>query len=431
MSRLTSILSAAEADVTISTMPADISYRAAAALGNSRPFHSQESSNSAAPYEQKQLLPSLLSNEPPQAPPSKLHTCGSGTFVHPTNDHCLDVDFVIPVKEVGAVLRAVVEGVVDFYSPRSIVFVASAPVLERILRLLPLWDTRGIPVRTVDETKIFDPIDVSFDTIRNEFEAACRDNPQVVDGVNPREFGWWYQQLIKLGAGLYIEHLSETYIVWDSDLIPLTRWPLFSTAPDGITRVPVVALLQAASKHPNILREYRRATLSLLGHDILTPHGNSGTFVAHHMPFRKEAVRDMLESFRHGDSTDDDEPWPLRIVRLARHTLRFSEYLTYATFAILRGQLDYHPFQVYGSEGLRFRGGGSCIDELSVMACKTENCSVPIGGFSHANVMEYVNACKHWSEGMAYLQLDHVYGLAESCYPPTCDAIHTVNELQC
>jgi hypothetical protein len=38
---------------------------------------------------------------------------------------------------------------------------------------------------------------------------------------NSREFGWWYQQIIKLGAFLQIPNLSDPYIVWDSDLIPL------------------------------------------------------------------------------------------------------------------------------------------------------------------------------------------------------------------
>lgn len=395
----------------------------------------QHPADTPAPHEPKhQPLPPLLADEAPQAPASKLHTRGNLTSVYPAHDHCLDVDFVIPVKDVGAVLRAVVEGVAAFYSPRSIVFVAPAQVLQSILRLVSLWDMRGIYVRTVDETHLFDPIGLSFDTIRDEFDAASSRHRRHystvsgIDGIEPREFGWWYQQLIKLGAGLYIENLSETYVVWDSDLIPLRRWPLFSTAPDGITRVPVVALLQSASKHPGIFREYRRATLSLLGHDLLAPYGNAGTFVSHHMPFQKATVLDMLQSFRRGDCTndDDDEPWPLRIVRLAEYTLRFSEYLTYATYALLRGQLDYHPFHIYGNEGLRFRGGGGCIEELCGMMTTTgENNHrptvpmPPIGGFSHADIVDYVNVCKGWSKNVAYLQLDHVYGLPESCYPST------------
>ena len=45
-------------------------------------------------------------------------------------------------------------------------------------------------------------------------------------GVGPRDFGWWWQQLLKLGAGQCIEGISENFCVWDADLIVLEPWPL-------------------------------------------------------------------------------------------------------------------------------------------------------------------------------------------------------------
>ena len=42
-----------------------------------------------------------------------------------------------------------------------------------------------------------------------------------------REFGWWYQQIIKLGAVYIIKNISDPYIVWDADLIPIKKWDLY------------------------------------------------------------------------------------------------------------------------------------------------------------------------------------------------------------
>ena len=71
--------------------------------------------------------------------------------------------------------------------------------------------------------------------------------------------------------------------MWDSDLIPLCRWDLFtpSTSADPIM-VPTVAVLQEASKHKNVFNEYVVALRALLGLEVMTPPGG-GTFVTHHM----------------------------------------------------------------------------------------------------------------------------------------------------
>ena len=36
--------------------------------------------------------------------------------------------------------------------------------------------------------------------------------------------GWYLQQLVKLGASRYLPGLSDTFMVWDPDMIPL--WPV-------------------------------------------------------------------------------------------------------------------------------------------------------------------------------------------------------------
>jgi hypothetical protein len=323
------------------------------------------------------------------------------------------MDFVIPVKEVGPVLRAVVEGVVNNYLPRTIVFVAENNVLDRISWLLPGWCMRGIHTRLVSEETLFAPLGLSREDIKEEWEASKRRRLPTfcVEDVQEREFGWWYQQLIKLGAGTLIPDISETYVVWDSDLIQTRRWPILCPNDNGIF-VPTVALLQDASKHPMIFNQYAKAMEELLVMAPMHPSGG-GTFIAHHMPMNRNVVQEMLRDMRFGGE-DSSAPWPLRIVRVTEKTLRFSEYLTYATFAIQhpsKTALTYHPYDHYGQGGERIRGGGQTLDELLE---STSLPAVPKGGFSYPHVMEYVSE-RYGS--MPYLQLDHVYStMDESVY---------------
>ena len=38
--------------------------------------------------------------------------------------------------------------------------------------------------------------------------------------------GWIYQQILKLGAAEAIPELSDWYLVWDSDMLPVDPWPI-------------------------------------------------------------------------------------------------------------------------------------------------------------------------------------------------------------
>ena len=51
-----------------------------------------------------------------------------------------ETDFVIPVKDVGPFMRAVVEAVASIYTPRRIIFIAETDVLDHINKLASAWD---------------------------------------------------------------------------------------------------------------------------------------------------------------------------------------------------------------------------------------------------------------------------------------------------
>jgi hypothetical protein len=137
-----------------------------------------------------------------------------------------------------------------------------------------------------------------------------------------------------------------------------------------------------------------------------------GTFVAHHMVFHTEYVREMLDLM--AEKTASSEPWPILIMSYSRKFFRFSEYKTYATF-MLRNHpnlFNYHELKLFGDGGLRFREANTVIDEMMKQFVITN------GGLSYSDVNNFVKINWKNLSGLsnqqcypAYVQLDHVYGL--------------------
>ena len=165
-------------------------------------------------------------------------------------------------------------------------------------------------VRFVSESSLFWPLGLTAKSLEEEWKAAsARRTAGAACWVKEREFKWWYQQLVKLGAGLLIPGVSETYVVWDSDLVPLRRWDLFTSVcssavssgnestgggeGDGQAQVqgedsedsimvPTVAILRGAYVTPHVLGQYAKSLHELVGLKPSHPVGG-GTFVTHHM----------------------------------------------------------------------------------------------------------------------------------------------------
>lgn len=129
---------------------------------------------------------------------------------HPRSQVELDilsqVDFVVPLKQVGLITRAVLEGVHKFYKPRRIVVVTAKAEAVLLEMLAPLWDV-GV-VECVYEEEFFIPnYNLSIQDIYAEYDSTRKGDQ--------REPGWWFQQLIKIGAATQVPDISDTYVVWD------------------------------------------------------------------------------------------------------------------------------------------------------------------------------------------------------------------------
>ena len=108
------------------------------------------------------------------------------------------------------------------------------------------WKTSDLVF--VDEDMVFESICITRDQLTRIYHAAVQDlNPNRDEEKCHREFGWWYQQLLKLGIRHAVTDISDPFIVWDSDLIPMKKWPLCERGASG-EKVFKIAVLQEASR---------------------------------------------------------------------------------------------------------------------------------------------------------------------------------------
>jgi hypothetical protein len=256
-----------------------------------------------------------------------------------------NVDFVMPLKAAGIITKAVLQGIDRLYSPRRILIITDLCESNKIAE----YETKT-PLKFIDENFFFGE-KISKEALETLFNKHKQENP----GPH-KPFGWWYQQLIKLGCHQAINDLSEIYVVWDGDLIPIKRWDLVVNGNKACT-----AILQneprriifdntdkaSATKHLIGVKnepwafddtDYASATKQLIGVSSLRPSNNGidtfpkhssgtkyGTFVTHHMVMRKQYAQELLDLIqsRKNNNSDDETvmSWQFSFIDIARTNL--------------------------------------------------------------------------------------------------------------
>ena len=214
--------------------------------------------------------------------------------------------------------------------------------------------------------------------------------------------------LLFLPVANLFSFISSYSCPFTGDLVPTRRWKLCSKDASGNLRYHI-AILQGESRSEFNTTQYANCMRALIGYTPLEPV-EGGTYVAHHMVFQTQYVREMLDLM--AEKTASLDAWPIMIMASSRKFYRFSEYKTYATFMIKHhpDAFHYHELALFGNGGLRFREANNVIDDMLKV------CQVVDGGISYNQIRDYV-AC-NWKQlttpGQvmpAYIQLDHVYGL--------------------
>lgn len=261
-------------------------------------------------------------------------------------------DFVIPLYRIRWNTRAVLEGLTTHYQPRSIHIITPASQVESLQEQSQNWATATIHVH--DEDIFFvNSSGLSKDQICAELDL----------GASLYTPGWFYQQLLKLGASEEIESLSEWYMVWDSDLLPVKTWPLIRQQKQSIEYT--FALLQHNRwGNPKIVSTWETWIKTVLG---VQPIANGvGTFIPHHMWFKQSHLASFKQQV--GRYYDSQEHWSVLMMRSANEFGTFSEYWSYVSWVAARAPEDlaFHDYEHYGETTERFFDDGTGLFSKSL-----------------------------------------------------------------
>lgn len=250
---------------------------------------------------------------------------------------------VLPLYQTGWNTRAVLEGLTFWYRPRRLFLLTPGEQVAAIEKKAGQWSTS--PIVCLAEESLFEP---RYGLSKGDLAEPLRLAGSL---YTP---GWFFQQLLKMGAGTFLEDLSEDYLVWDADLLPVAPWPLF------VEGVPAFALLQHRSGgNPAIVAKWAEWIRQFLS--IAPIEEPEGTFVPHHLWFHQDQVAGLLEKVCQALGTTD--PWPLAMMKSVGGEGTFSEFWAYSSWlqAQAPDRLAYHPYSSYGSTTERFFEDGTAL----------------------------------------------------------------------
>lgn len=251
-------------------------------------------------------------------------------------------DCVIPLYRLRWNTRAVLEGITAHYAPRSIQVIAPALEAQSLSKLAQSWQVA--PVYAHAEETFF-----RGGLTKQAICAALK------LGESLYTPGWFYQQLLKLGAADGIDGLSEWFMVWDSDLLPVAAWPMIRQ--QQAIQHPFALLQHQQWGNARIVSTWAEWIRSVLA--VEPVRDSVGTFVPHHMWFKQS----HLESFKQqlGQYFQTNDSWQLLMMRSANQFGTFSEYWSYASWVAAQAPADlaFHPYQQYGATTERFFDDGT------------------------------------------------------------------------
>jgi hypothetical protein len=310
------------------------------------------------------------------------------------------MDFVIPLHRNNVLFQCTIEAIQLHYHPKTIHIITPSCEIEKLRAEIWVSESGNGNICFWDEETFFLRSGHENGLTRDAIEKWY----SYIDS-NSREFGWWFQQIIKLGALSCIPELSDPFMVWDSDLIPLEAWPIYpcfdldggSGSGDDQYRF---ALLQEKEKNEFNKRQYACSLFTLLGLVEITPQDKGsevGTFVPHHFVFHHCVVSGLIERIE--SRNQSHSCWIESVMKLSQEYYRFSEYKSMATFmsVFFPKLLCYHEFEHYGKQGLRIRDEGDAREF--------------VGWFSSHAVDGYMGLMEYLKESgleISYLQVEHL-----------------------
>uniref|UniRef100_A0A7S0R9K3 Glycosyltransferase n=1 Tax=Pyramimonas obovata TaxID=1411642 RepID=A0A7S0R9K3_9CHLO len=168
-------------------------------------------------------------------------------------------------------------------------------------------------------------------------------------GINNR-IGWYLQQYLKLGVALHLPDLSEHYLIWDADNIPIKPFRMFTDS----GKVHFCAN-PSASRSYGYPKYYKEVS----GLELIHPtyKGKTYNFVCGYMMFYRPYVREFLEYMDNYMienkiiKTRQGFPWNLHEVanKLMSINAMFSEYDSYGSYVLAQ-----HPESLKMDYGISY-----------------------------------------------------------------------------
>jgi hypothetical protein len=253
-------------------------------------------------------------------------------------------DVVIPLFKVRWNTRAVLEGLTFHYQPRSIHVITPSNEARSLQAQVAAWQVA--PLHIHPEEPFFEPLGFSKESICAELNLG-------ESLYNP---GWFYQQLLKLGAFEGIPDLSDWYLVWDSDLLPVATWPIFQEDA-GPVQHPFALLQHNAYGNPQIVGTWAKWIRAVLGVEPLTDA--VGTFIPHHMWFNQTHLKSLGQQIN--AFYESEAHWLRLMMRSANDFGTFSEYWAYTSWVAAKAPADlvFYPYEQYGETTERFFDDGT------------------------------------------------------------------------
>jgi hypothetical protein len=261
-------------------------------------------------------------------------------------------DFVIPLYRMRWNTQAVLEGITLHYSPRAIHIITPERGVRSLKESLSEWQIAPTYIHG-EETFFQAKSGLTKEKICAELDLA-------ESLYTP---GWFYQQLLKLGAAEGIGNLSEWYVVWDSDLLPVNPWNLIQ--PNQGTIQHTFALLQHNQwGNAQIVSTWERWIRSILQVEPLTD--SEGTFIPHHMWFKQSHLKTFKLQLNHYFQSENH--WLLLMMRSAVEFGTFSEYWSYSSWVAANAPEDvvFHPYDRYGATTERFFDDGTGLFSIGL-----------------------------------------------------------------
>lgn len=249
-----------------------------------------------------------------------------------------EMDVIVPVHRTSCVVEKAIQHLNKYFGPRRILVATNASNCPTLVNhatnvqcfdedaLMPGLTKRNIALRIHDLRQ-------KTNRRRKTAEQSKILNMHITGNGGHSTAGWWLQQFVKfsfVNTPLLADFpLSETFLIWDSDLILLDHFDAINA--DG--RMPLMAGGKAHALIGDVC-PYGYSYRALTGHDTAIAPGNRG-YIPHHMVVHKPFLVEMLQAFQ-GKSVDE---WFWRIMdaacgteNMARCTCGFSEYTSYATW---------------------------------------------------------------------------------------------------